>query len=141
MKSIIMDSGSFSFPPTSHDLQYISVTSGFTMLSMKTKYVCRGLISLYVNFHSNRTIKSTNLHVKICRWGEMEKKPGFQMICNAFCFGGKNGFKSIFSPILLSERNMGIDYIYNFIVHKNSLYSICFLYLNCRAVLNLRINL
>ena len=36
---------------------------------MKTKYICRGLISLYVNFHNNRTMPSTNLHVKNCRWG------------------------------------------------------------------------
>ena len=36
---------------------------------MKTKYVCRGPISLYVKFHNNRTMWSTNLHVKICRWG------------------------------------------------------------------------
>ena len=36
---------------------------------MKTKYVCRGLISLYVSFHNNRTMWPTNLHVKICRWG------------------------------------------------------------------------
>ena len=63
-------------PPTSHDLQYISVTCGFTRLSMETKYVCRGLIiSLYVNFHSNRTMWSTNLHVKICRWGKRKKSP------------------------------------------------------------------
>ena len=41
---------------------------------MKTKYVCRGLISLYVNFHNNPTIWSTNLHVKICRWGGLEKE-------------------------------------------------------------------
>ena len=27
---------------------------------MKTIYVCRGHISLYVNFHSNRTMWSTN---------------------------------------------------------------------------------
>ena len=40
---------------------------------------------------------------------------------NAFCLGQKNGFKSIFSPILLSERNIGIDYIYNFINHENPL--------------------
>ena len=33
----------------------------------------------------------------------------------------KNGIKSIFSPILLSERNMGIDYIYTFIDHENPL--------------------
>ena len=32
---------------------------------------------------------------------------------NAFCFGKQNGIKSIFSPILLSEHNMGNDYIYN----------------------------
>ena len=27
---------------------------------MKTKYVCRGFISLYVNFHNNRIMWSTN---------------------------------------------------------------------------------
>ena len=37
---------------------------------MKTKYVYSGLISLYVNFHYNR---STILHVKICEWGERKK--------------------------------------------------------------------
>ena len=43
---------------------------------MKTKYVCRGLISLYVNFHNNPMKWSTNLHVKICRWGgERNKSP------------------------------------------------------------------
>ena len=42
---------------------------------MKTEYVGRGLISLYVNFHNNRTMWSTKLHVKICRWGEKEKEP------------------------------------------------------------------
>ena len=36
---------------------------------MKIRYVCHGLISLYVNFHNNRTMWSTNLHVKICRCG------------------------------------------------------------------------
>ena len=41
---------------------------------MKTKYVCSGLISLYVNFHNNRTMSSTNLHVINCRWGK-EKEP------------------------------------------------------------------
>ena len=41
---------------------------------MKTKYVCRGLISPYVNFHNNRTMWSTNLHVKICKWGGGKEK-------------------------------------------------------------------
>ena len=43
---------------------------------MQTKYVCRGLISLYVNFHSNRTMQSTSLHVKICRWGGEGQRAG-----------------------------------------------------------------
>ena len=42
---------------------------------METKYVCRSLISPYVNFHYNWTMWSTNLHVKVCRWGEKEKEP------------------------------------------------------------------
>ena len=40
---------------------------------------------------------------------------------DAFCFGDKNGFKSIFIPILLSERNMGIDCFYNFLDHEKPL--------------------
>ena len=69
----------FFLPPplTSDELQFFSVTSGFTRLIMKTKYVCHGLISLYINFHNNRTMWSTNLLVKICRWGGggKEKEP------------------------------------------------------------------
>ena len=45
---------------------------------MKTKYVCRGLISLYVIFHNNRTMWSTNLHVKFCRRGGGGKSRGKQ---------------------------------------------------------------
>ena len=41
---------------------------------MKNKYVCRGLISLYMNFRNNRTMWSTNLHVKKLQVGE-EKDP------------------------------------------------------------------
>ena len=44
---------------------------------MKTKHVCRGLIGLYVNFCNNRTMWSTNLHVKICRLGGKEKELTF----------------------------------------------------------------
>ena len=43
-----------------------------------------------------------------------------------FVFARKNGFKPIFSPILLSEHNMGIDYIYNTFDHQNPLKSISF---------------
>ena len=46
---------------------------------MKTKYVCRGLISPYANFQNNRIMWSTNLHVKVCRWGEKEKEPNWQI--------------------------------------------------------------
>ena len=41
---------------------------------MKTKYVFRGLNSQYVNFHNNRTKRSTSLHAEICRWGGGEEK-------------------------------------------------------------------
>ena len=44
---------------------------------MNTKYVCRGLISLYVNFHNNPIKWSTNLHVKIRRWGGKGKRAKF----------------------------------------------------------------
>ena len=63
----------FPFPPTSRQFQLISVTSGFTRLSIMTKYVCRGLIGLYVNFHNNQTMWSKNLHVINRRWGERKK--------------------------------------------------------------------
>ena len=75
----------FPFPPTSDELQFFSVTSGFTRLIMKTNYVCHGLISLYVNFHNNRTMWSANLLVKICRWGEKGKEPLFlDKFCSKF---------------------------------------------------------
>ena len=38
-----------------------------------------------------------------------------------FVLARTNGFKSIFSLILLSERNLGIDYIYNILDHENPL--------------------
>ena len=67
--------GSFSFSPlTSHELQYISLKRRFMRLSMMTKYVCRGLISLYVNFHNNRSLSSTNLHVKRASGGKEGKR-------------------------------------------------------------------
>ena len=44
-----------------------------------------------------------------------------KIIIMLFVLARKNGFKSIFSPILLSERNTGIDYIYNIIDHENPL--------------------
>ena len=38
-----------------------------------------------------------------------------------FVLARKNGFKSEFSPFLLSERKMVINYFYNFLEHENSL--------------------
>ena len=75
---------------------------------------------------------------KFCTAGEtkkMEKNPfqcDFLLIIKSiildskwfimhFVLARKNGLKSIFSPILLSERNMGIDYIYNIFGHNNLL--------------------
>ena len=48
---------------------------------MMSKYVCRGLISLYVKFHNNRTIWSINLHVKVCRWGGGGEGKGADLRC------------------------------------------------------------
>ena len=42
---------------------------------MTTMYVCRGLISLYLNFQVNRTTWSTNLLVKKLQAGGKEKEP------------------------------------------------------------------
>ena len=69
---------------------------------MKTKYVFRGLIGLFLNFHNNRTMWSTNLHEKICRWGEWKKSPKFNvgLIKNRKRFGASklqnNRFLKIF---------------------------------------------
>ena len=59
----------FLFPPTSHENQFYSLRSGFTRLTMKTKYVCHGLIYLYDNFYDNRTMRTVILIIKNCRWG------------------------------------------------------------------------
>ena len=59
----------FLFPPTSFKHEFYGVTSGFTRLIMKTKYVCHGLISLHVIFYDNRTKGTETLNTKICRWG------------------------------------------------------------------------
>ena len=65
----------FPFPPTSLKHEFYALTSGFTRLIMKTKYVCHNLISLHVNFHDNRKKRTVTLNIKICRWGEKEKEP------------------------------------------------------------------
>ena len=39
----------------------------------------------------------------------------------AFCFGKTKGYKFNFTPILLAERNMGIDYICDILDHENPL--------------------
>ena len=50
-------------------LQLFSVTSGFTRLIIKAKYVCRRFISLHVKFHNNWTSWSIKFRVKLCWWG------------------------------------------------------------------------
>ena len=44
---------------------------GFTRLSMKTKYICRGLMSPLVNFCDNRAMWTTILHVKVRMLGKI----------------------------------------------------------------------
>ena len=46
----------FPFFPTSHQHQFNRLASGFARVIMKTKDVCRGLISLHVSFHNKRTM-------------------------------------------------------------------------------------
>ena len=65
----------FFFPPTSHERQFYGLTSGFTRLIMKTKYVFHSLIYLHVNFHDNWTMQTVILIIKNCRWGEKVKEP------------------------------------------------------------------
>ena len=65
--------GSSPPPPTSLKHEFYALTSGFTRLIMKTKYVCHGLISLHVNFHDNRKKRTVTLNIKSCRWGKRKK--------------------------------------------------------------------
>ena len=75
-------------PPTSLKHEINGLTSGFTRLIMKSKYVCHGRISLHVNFHDNRTKWLVISNIKISRWGGggEEKEPergirrGFTML-------------------------------------------------------------
>ena len=41
---------------------------------MKTKYICRGLIGLYIKIHNNRTMWSINLHVEKLQVGGKGKR-------------------------------------------------------------------
>ena len=67
----------FLFSPTSHKHEFYNVTSGFTRLFMKTKYVCQNLISPYVNFQNNRTMWTKFFLVKFFRWGKTKKSRFF----------------------------------------------------------------
>ena len=49
---------------------------------------------------------------------------------NEFCFGEKNGFKSIFSPILFSERNGNRLYLQRFRPRKSIIIDLFSLFLN-----------
>ena len=51
-------------PPPPHEHQFYGLTSSFTRLIMKTKYVCHGLVYLHVNFHDNRTMQTVILIIK-----------------------------------------------------------------------------
>ena len=59
---------------------------------METKYVCRGLISPYVNVDYNRTIWSTNLHVNFAGGGKRKKSRTMstEKLLLKFAGGGKN---------------------------------------------------
>ena len=69
-------------PPTSLKHEFYGLTSGFTRLIMKTKYVCHGRISLHVNFHDNRTkrLVISNIKISRCGGGGKEKEPTTPLI-------------------------------------------------------------
>ena len=77
--------GSFSFSPTSHELQCISVTSGFTRLSTTTYMFVVALFRLYVKFHNNRTSTCKKLQV-----GEKKKSRIF-LAGGGYSWGGGGG--------------------------------------------------
>ena len=52
---------------------------------MKSKYVCRGLISPYVKFQYNQTMWSKNLQVKICIT-TIFIRPNFFFLFFEFCY-------------------------------------------------------
>ena len=83
---------------------------------MTTKYVRRGLISLYVNFCNNRTMLSTNLHVKICRWGGKGKR------------AEKSG-ETLYSGVFFPPKMGRVIYYFE-----------AFLNVICKTLENLRIN-
>ena len=81
------------FPsPSSYKHQFHDVTSGFTRLSIKTKYVCHGLISPYAKFYNNPTIRTENL---LSRWGK-EKE--------LFSFDKKSFFKPKLLKFIYNKR-------------------------------------
>ena len=91
-------------PPTSPNYDFYGLTNSFTRLTMKTKYVCYSLDSLYVNFHDNRTKWTVTSNTKICRWGEKEKEPkNFECKCCSYniCIS-LNGSKWFLCKICIS---------------------------------------
>ena len=64
-------------PPTSFKHEFFRLTSGFTRLVMKTKYVCHGLFSLHVNFHDK---VNRNFNYKKLLVGEKEKEPNIFVV-------------------------------------------------------------
>ena len=73
-KKLVKKRALFPFPPTSHKHEFYGLTSGFTRLIMKTKYVCHGPVSLHVIFHDNRTKVTVTSNIKLCRWGGQGKR-------------------------------------------------------------------
>ena len=80
--------GSFSFfPPTSLKHEFYGLTSGFTRLIMKIKYVCHGLVSLHVNLHDNRTKWTLNSNIKFAgRVGKGKRAQIFTTFLGSFSF-------------------------------------------------------
>ena len=66
--------GVFSFSTTNSDEHFFDITSSFTRLNEATKHVCPGPISLLVNFHTELTMQSAKLLVRLVTLELWEKR-------------------------------------------------------------------
>ena len=60
--------------PTSDEHQFYGLTSSFTKLIIKLKYICHGLIYLHVNCHDNWTMQTVTFNCKNLQVGGGARK-------------------------------------------------------------------
>ena len=111
----------FPFPPTSNEHQFYGLTSDFTRLIMKIKFVCDCLIYSHVNFHDNRTMRTVILFIKNCRWGGggwEEKEPrsqrSFWMVGCRLLKLGRQNIHDIYNLTTYNTGSFAAQLIFSF---------------------------